>query len=392
MRSPSVTISSPCHPAMAEMVSALERDVEYEFVGPRVRDGSGTSAGIGSIARVAYAAAVRLRRSAWGAVAYHRARSFVLLRSVPKGALVHCCSHLSYRGVPWIGDYENVNVLAFYSPRLLRDQHFLSHLIRKFRHPSCRVIRVWSASAERSFRALFQDEDIRGKVRVIHPTIALPPEAGMPRRRGSLPRILFVARGFWVKGGSLFLEAVSQLRRELEFRVDFVCDLPAECEHYRAALNGTVNFYEPVFTRPELYARFYNTADVFVMLGMADSYGLALLEASAFGLPILAMQLNSGLSDFLRLAGNAVQVEPPQQIFDSDGLHCLEPEELVQRIRSNTQPRAVERITDALRLLVSDRDKREQLGERGRAALLNGPFSVATMREAMLGLYQSAMD
>ena len=392
MRSPSVTISSPCHPAMAEMVSALERDVKYQFVGPRVRDGSGTSAGIGSIARVAYDAAVRLRRSAWGAVAYHRARSFALLRSVPRDALVHCCSHLSYRGAPWIGDYENVNVLAFYSPRLLRDRRFLSHLQRKFRDPSCRAIRVWSASAERSFQALFPDEDIRGKVRVVHPTITLPPEVRMPRKRGVVPRILFVARGFWVKGGAIFLEAVSQLRRELEFCVDFVCDLPAECEHYRTALSGTVNFYEPVFTRPELYARFYNTADVFVMLGMADSYGLALLEASAFGLPILAMQLNSGLSDFLRLAGNAIQVEPPHQIFDLDGLHCLEPDELVHRIRTNIPPVAVERVTEALRSLISDHDKREQLGGRGRAALLNGPFSVAAMRGAMLDLYQSATD
>jgi len=36
-----VTLSSPAHPAMAEMVSALDRDVTYHIVGARVRNGSG---------------------------------------------------------------------------------------------------------------------------------------------------------------------------------------------------------------------------------------------------------------------------------------------------------------------------------------------------------------
>src|ERR1022692_1750209 len=392
MINPAVTLSSPAHPAMAEMVSALKLDVTYQIVGARVREGSGISGVTNPAVRFAYQAAVRMRRYAPGAIAYQRVRSELLLRSAPRDRLVHCCSHLAYGGSPWIGDYENANVLAFYSPRLLHSRLFVGHLRRMFGHPSCRAIRVWSASAERSFHALFPDPDIRGKVRVIHPAIAFPLEAREPRKGEILPRVLFVAKGFWIKGGSLFLEAISKLRHELEFSVDFVCDLPPECEHYRIALEGVVNFYEPNFTRPELYARFYSNADIFVMLGMADSYGVALLEASAFGLPILAMRLDSGLSDLLRLTGNGIQVEPAYQIFDSSGLHCVEPDELLCRIRGDAQRQVVERIADALGSLISDRGKREQLGGRGRAAVLDGPLSIATMRHAMLEFYRNAMD
>ena len=387
-----VTLSSPAHPAMAEMVSALDRDVTYHIVGARVRNGSGIAGVTNPAVRFAYRVAVRMRRYAPGAIAYQRARSVLLLRSAPKDRLAHCCSHLAYGGVPWVGDYENANVLAFYSPRLLHSRQFVSHLRRMFGHPSCRAIRVWSASAERSFHALFPDANIRGKVRTIHPAIRFPPEAREPRTRNSVPRVLFVARGFWIKGGALFLEAIGKLRREVDFRVDFVCDLPPECEHYRIELEGVVNFYEPNFTRPELFARFYSNADIFVMLGMADSYGVALLEASAFGLPILAMRLDSGLSDLLRLTGNGIQVEPAYQIFDSFGLHCIEPDELVRRIRGDGQRQVVERIADALGSLISDRGRREQMGERGRAAVLDGPLSIATMRHAMLDFYRNAMD
>ncbi len=262
-------------------------------------------------------------------------------RSATNGRPLHCCSHLLYGDCPWIGDYENVNVLGFYSPRLLRNRHFVEHLRSTLAAPSCRGIRVWSESARRSFHALFSDETIRAKLRVIPPAIESPKGAKVERREGpATPRILFVAKGFWVKGGSLFLSAIAKLRRHEDFRVDFVCELPPEMEYYRRELGGIVSFYEPGFSREELFTRFYKNADIFVMLGMADSYGLALLEASAFGLPIVAMRLDSGLSDLLALTGNAIQLEPVHQIFDSSGVHCLEAAELARRIQADRQKRS----------------------------------------------------
>jgi len=284
-----------------------------------------------------------------------------------------------------------VNVLGFYSPQLLKSAYLIEHLTEKFSDVSCRAIRVWSAYAEQSFHALFADTKIREKVRVIHPAIAIPPEARIPQKKVGLPRVLFVATGFWIKGGSLFLDAICKLRREFEFRVDFVCELPAECEHYRTSLDGVVNFYEPRFTRSELYARFYSRAEIFVMLGMADSYGVALLEASAFGLPIVAMRLNSGLSDLLGVTGNSIQVEPAYQIFGACGVHVIEPDELVRRIRGDTQGKVVESIIEVLGRLLSDRSGREQLGARGRAAVMDGPLAIDRMRESVLDMYRTTV-
>jgi len=303
---------------MAEMASALDRDVTYHTVGARTVTASGGD-GLSPAGRLAYRASVLARGYAAGAIAYQWMRSEMVLRSAPKNRLVHCCSHMAYGGYPWIGDYENVNVLAFYSSRLLRNQAFTAHLRHMFSHPSCRAIRVWSATGARSFYSLFPETEIRHKICVVQPAIRIPLEAGRRPDRHTPPRILFLARGFWVKGGPLFLDAVSRLRHDFEFQVDFVCDLPPEGEHYRDALAGVVNFHEPNFSRQELYSRFYANADIFVMLGMADSYGVALLEASAFSLPIVAMRLSSGLSDLLGATKNAIQVEPAHQIFDGCG-------------------------------------------------------------------------
>jgi len=333
-----------------------------------------------------------MRMSSIGTIAYQRAKDGLLARHRDPASLIHCCGHLVYGDNPWIGDYENANVLGFYSPRLLRSRFLIDHIRNRLLSPTCKAIRVWSPSAEQSFRTLFPDEHICNKLRVIYPTAEVPPEALEPRQATGVPRILFIGIGFWIKGGSLFLAALSKLRARVEFRADFICDLPPECAYYRETLSEIVNFYEPTFTRRQLYERFYRNADIFVMLGMADSYGLALLEASAFGLPIVAFRLNSGLSDLLRLTGNGVQVEPDCQVFDSSGVHCMETSELIRRIREDDHSDLVTRIAEVLEGLVSDNRRCKELGERGRDAVLNGPLSPARMRKNLLELYTQASD
>ena len=390
MNKPAIVLSSPAHPAMAEMLAALESDIDYKVIGPRLRDGSGITALTNPAVKIAYRLAVEARRYTPGTIAYQWARSRTLLRHLPQDVLVHCCSHMAYGGLPWIGDYENVNVLPFYSPRLLHSSSFINHLRRKFSDPACRAVRVWSDSAAHSFRALFPEPEIRAKLHVVYPSIAIPAQASLPKEINAVPRILFVARGFWVKGGPLLLDALRRLRSQFAFHVNFICDLPPEYEACRSEFDGFVDFHTPTFSRSELFSRFYSRADIFVMLGMADSYGVALLEASAFGLPVVAMRLDSGLSDLLRLSGNAIQVEPAHQIFDKDGLHCIEPDALLRRLQLDSQPRVVDQIAEALASLLGNPVRRQAMGASGRAAVSEGPLSTATMRHAMLDLYRRA--
>ena len=138
---------------------------------------------------------------------------------------------------------------------------------------------------------------------------------------------------------------------------------------------GYRQFLRTGFSRKELFTRFYKNADIFVMLGMADYFGLALLEASAFGLPIVAMRLDSGLSDLLALTGNAIQLEPVHQIFDSSGVHCLEAAELARRIQADHQTELVDQIAGAIGELLADHERRREMGVRGRKAISSGILS-----------------
>ena len=389
-----ITLSCPDHPIYKEMVSALSKDVNYNIVGPRFRESGGARYALRNLG-LAHRAVRLARKYPIGAIAYQQAKDRMVARSRERANLVHCCGHLVYDGAGWIGDYENVNVLGFYSPRILRSRLFTEHVRRRLLSPACRALRVWSPSARKSFEALFPDESIRKKLHVVYPSMGLPGVPNASRGHSAILRILFVGSGgsgFYIKGGKVFLAAVDQLRKHLDFRVDFICDLPDEYAFYRTTLASTVIFHEPRFSREELYQRFYSNAEVFVMLGMADSYGLTLLEASAFGLPIVAFRLHSGLSDLLHLTQNAMFVEPAHQIFDPDGVHHLDPDELMRRIRQDDKQKVISDVAEALSRLLTDRTLRQKLGERGRAALTSEPLSLESMRQAMLQLYAQTQD
>ena len=119
---------------MAEMVAALKDKVNYEIIGPRFRQSADASVHSSSVMRAVYHAGAKIRRYSAGAIACQRARGALMRRSATNGHPLHCCSHLLYGDCPWIGDYENVNVLGFYSPGF------------------CKTVTSWNISGRRSQR------------------------------------------------------------------------------------------------------------------------------------------------------------------------------------------------------------------------------------------------
>ncbi len=386
----SITLVSPDHPLLEDMVEELSGDVDYSIRGPRFRRGGAGNGASPLWRRLAQQMAARIRGTAGGALLYQRVKAMLYARPGPNGQMTHAFSQLGSGG-PWIGDYENVNVLAFYSPRVLKAPLFRAGIRRALASSHCRAVRVWSEMGRRSFESVFGADFVREKVVVVHPAIRFPDlEQFPPNRPGGPIRLLFIGRGFWVKGGAIFLEAIRRLKKRHLLAVDFICDVPDERRWEYADLEPVVTFHRPEFTREALYKRFYSKCDVFVMLGMADSYGSVMLEAAAFSLPVIAMRLNSGLTDILRQTRNAIQIEPPLQLFDSDGVHLMEPSEMIGILKRGPDEATVERLMDAVEQLVASPERRREMGFRGQQTVKHGDLSASVMRTKLLELYATA--
>lgn len=122
------------------------------------------------------------------------------------------------------------------------------------------------------------------QIEVLYPGLALP-EAGPARRVSRPTTFLFVASNFERKNGHLAVEAFRRVQRaHPDARLMLVGNAP------RGGLaTGSGIVHEPFVPREELYRRIYPQADVLVLPSRAEGFGLVLLEAMSFGMPVIGV-------------------------------------------------------------------------------------------------------
>jgi glycosyltransferase involved in cell wall biosynthesis/GT2 family glycosyltransferase len=206
--------------------------------------------------------------------------------------------------------------------------------------------------------ALFRHLDTRGTVRVLHNGLASEPfdryarrvsrDAAAVKLPGPGGRVRIVSLGTVCerKGQHTLVEAAAELMREgLEFVVYLVGvrDVVPYAGYVRQLvrrhrLEGTVHLI-PETDDPLAYLR---AADVFVCTSHLETFSRAVLEAEAFGLPIVSTPC-CGLSEQVFWGWNAL----PFPVGDAGGL------------------------ADRLRTLIRDPGLRADMGRRSRAAFEN---------------------
>lgn len=119
----------------------------------------------------------------------------------------------------------------------------------------------------------------------------------IPQHDDSTQRILFVGQCEPYKGVDILLNAIGLLGQgeKHPYIVDIVGDTTTNTVYYRQlleiverdGLQERVNFHGHVSDKSQLQ-EFYESADVFVLPSRYEGFGIVLLEAMSFGLPIVA--------------------------------------------------------------------------------------------------------
>ncbi len=160
--------------------------------------------------------------------------------------------------------------------------------------------------------ALCAHLNTRGNVRVIHNGLdpaAFPP---VPTQPGARVRFLAVGTVCERKGQHTLVEAAGRLARE---RTDFQCDVVGMragipyadyCRELvrRRSLQGVVN----LVPETDRVADYFRGADAFVCTSHMETFSRAVLEAEAFGLPLLSTPVH-GVPEQVFWGGNALRFE-----------------------------------------------------------------------------------
>ncbi len=271
------------------------------------------------------------------------ARFALWLRTAPD--LVHVCVSYSSTGV--LRDLVFVALARASGRRVIAHVHGADltgseHRVRALALRSIARLSVETVALAPSSRTALRRLGVEASV-VFNPVRLEGPVTPTPRQ-GAVCRALFVGTYGRRKGATELVDAVAELRREgvsieLDFagKEEFRGEEAALRSHVReSGLTEFVRFHG-VLDTPAL-RNLYERSHVFVLPSRSEGLPMALLEAMAFGLPVVATRVG-GIPDVIEDGESGLLIQPA---------------------------RAGE-LTDALRRLTSDTRLRKRLGEQARA-------------------------
>jgi glycosyltransferase involved in cell wall biosynthesis len=155
-----------------------------------------------------------------------------------------------------------------------------------------------------------------GRVEVVPPGVDLDTwQPGPPRETTGPLRILFVGGDLYRKGGALLLEAFRALPAGL-------ASLTLVTRATDLAGQPDITVYNHLQPNSAELIDLYQQSDVFVLPTQAEAFGIAAIEASASGLPVIATA-TGGLVDIVLPGQSGFLIEPDDAASLARHLHFL---------------------------------------------------------------------
>lgn len=219
---------------------------------------------------------------------------------------------------------------------------------------AARQLLPWSAMARDS---LIADYELpRDKIRVLPPSLdtAIYQRVAAPPKPKPKREILFVGGDFQRKGGPALLEAHQQgLAETFDLHIVTESDVPSR---------PGVFVHHNVRAGADAWRERWQKADVFVFPSGLETFGIVLLEAMAFGVPVVSSRAGAA-EDILENGGNGL-------LLDS-----VTPDNIIRAVRA---------ISD------NPADARSRV-QRGRARV-ERDFDLATNTEALAAILHAAAE
>jgi glycosyltransferase involved in cell wall biosynthesis len=297
----------------------------------------------------------------------------------------------------WILSLSNFQEAVAFSflglplPLALRTAYIKSLLLKD----NCKRVIFWSQAGKETLRsyANVTDERLFQKIEVIYPAVRRAPDECIRFSSRIDDAQLLFSGYFFRKGGVNVVDAFERLQKDfpkLSLRlccseeIDFATPNHAMKQEYLRRIRQNPGITMARATREELVHTLLPNADIFLVPTYVETFGFAILEAMAFGLPIISTN-HFAIPEMIRDGQDGLLIDT--QRFDCD--------RLFRGYTVNTIPDAFrEHVTTALyqrlRSLIENPDSRKQLG-LAAVKTARSRFSFETRNDKMSRIYREAM-
>ena len=292
---------------------------------------------------------------------------------------VHFCNGAKpLRRKPWVVDLESVKVF-FKRYSDMENSDKINEICTLLEGEACRKILPLTNFALQTVKKHLKIN--KNKMDIIYPAIKFLRKTPQIRIKEPL-NILFIGGAFDAKGGREVLIAFKEIARGRNVKLIIVGGYREEYKNWVRGLN--VEWHKHLMRRT-LLKEYYPKADIFIMPSFMDTIGYVLLEAMAFGIPVVTSN-HAGIKEIVGDAGITVQI--PIGIWNAD--YTYNPNFMQQLYSVPYFEETAEQLADVLHILLDDPELRERLGRRGLKRVKSGPLSIKVRNEKLRRVYGEA--
>lgn len=296
---------------------------------------------------------------------------------------------------PYIYNLHQFRDLVFF--RYPFDNHHLTPGMKKrltvyetvMRKDNFHYLLSWSQWNRECFARHVQDREILEKIEVLYPAVKNSTTPPIPKKNPNHISLLFCGRPFLRKGGDIFLKLMEILQKKYkatnhELTWTIVTDqLP---EKIKANFPPNVAVYDSEtgtsthkntlkysLTKDQLN-RLYQESDILVYPSKIDSFGMVLLEAMNYHLPIVAA------------SGSYTPVMP--EIIEDGKTGFL----VAMKQQGSRFSIHIDEIVKKVSLLIENKPLRQQIATEAKKMISQGKFSLEQRNKQLYTFYQKALN
>jgi glycosyltransferase involved in cell wall biosynthesis len=213
--------------------------------------------------------------------------------------------------------------------------------------------------------------EIANKIEVVYP--AIPKVENLKKTKNKKLRIIFVARYFDIKGGLIALEVLEKLRIKHNIEGIVVSDVPQDLVKKYPQIK-----IFPLMSQEKLFD-LMASSDLFLYPSAVDTFGFSLLEAMAFGLPILTIN-----TEYTKSRPEIVQNEKTGLIFDVK-------EKVNYNKITSVEEKIIEKLVQNTGRLILNKKLREKMAQNCLEEIKNGKFSIKERNIKLKKIYEEAI-
>ncbi|OFV67492.1 MAG: Glycosyl transferase, group 1 domain protein [Candidatus Syntrophoarchaeum caldarius] len=299
--------------------------------------------------------------------------------------LTHSHQQLILNRIPWVVDFEHAGAFVHFHHQSVRrcwNRRIIEKLLSS---KNCKRILPWSFAAKKSLENVIDFSKLEDKTEVVYPAIH---NETFKKSKNDKFKILFVGIRFIVKGGKEVLDTFKILDKKYDnLELILISDVPEYIKNQYKDYDN-IKIIDSYISRYDLFKNYYPNADIFVFPTRIDTFGMVLLEAMNFELPIVSTNVFA-IPEIIEDGKNGFLIPTKVSQYNKEFLILKNGVNDIRNIlEKNSEEMVVQKLVEKISILIEDAKLRERMGKYGKKEIQEGKFSINNRNKKLRDIYE----